>query len=119
MWVSADMLNSALSLLVCSDLVSDRVTGLYFTLNECKRAGPSALTCTLSLLATIMLADDSERWRNAAASGMMCTLHPESTAMLDHRQPAGACAGGGLTACRAALPQCKAVVGAASWQGTQ
>ena len=34
----------------------------------------------------------------ASASGTMCTLQPESTAMLDHRQPAGAGVNGALAA---------------------
>ena len=96
--VSADMLKSALSLLVCSDLVSERDTGLCWASNECSSAGPSAPTRTRSPLATMMCADEGDWCRKASASGTICMLQPESTAMLDHRQPAGAGANSALAA---------------------
>ena len=96
--VSVDTLKSALSLLVCSDLMSERDTGLCQVSNKCSSVGPSALIRTHSPLATMTCADEGDRCRKASASGTMCTLQPESTAMLDHRQLAGAGANSVLAA---------------------
>ena len=92
----ADTLNNALSLLVCSDLVSESDMGLCLASNECSSAGPSVPIRTHSPLATMTCDDEGDRYRKASASGTMCTLQPESMAMLDHFQPVGAGASGAL-----------------------